>query len=104
MHFFSCSPLSPPVVVSLIEPEESTPLDVVGFFGQHVTCPNALYNGTDWVQCDLCKVWVHTSWGMFHGILCYSGKIGVGGGSNHPLSKNVLPGATYFLWLPPTFE
>ena len=34
--------------------------------------------------------------GMFHGILCSSGKIGGGGGSNHSLSNNVLPGATYF--------
>ena len=54
-------PLSPPVVVPLMEPQESTPLVVLGFFGQHVTCPIAPYNGTDWVQCDLRKVWVHTS-------------------------------------------
>ena len=34
--------------------------------------------------------------GRFHGILCFPGKIGGVGGSNHPLSSNVLPGATYF--------
>ena len=34
---------------------------MVRFLGQHVTCPIAPYNRTDWVQCDLCKVWVHTS-------------------------------------------
>ena len=34
--------------------------------------------------------------GMFHGIFCYSGKMGGGGGSTHVSSNNVLPGATYF--------
>ena len=33
---------------------------MVGFHGHHVTCTIAPDNGTDWVQCDLCKAWVHT--------------------------------------------
>ena len=45
-----------------------------------------------------------STWGMFHGILCYSGKIGGGGGSNHPLNNNVLPGATYFCMVAAHFQ
>ena len=37
------------------------PLVVVGGFGQYVTCPIAPYNRTDWVQGELCKLWVHIS-------------------------------------------
>ena len=44
--------------------------------------------------------------GTFHGIfkLCFSGKIGGAGGSNHPLSNNVLHGATYFCMVAAHFE